>query len=359
MKLPCHLCFATIIAVCAAAVSWPVGAADAPALTTPQEGLLILANGSVIEGVIAREGDYYRVLLPKGKLQVRADQVDFLCLSKEEAYVRRRARMIGTTSTIEAHLEMARWCIQQGLFACATEELHEARSLNPQHRSLTVVETQLTQAQQHAQRIPVSAPTKDKHLVAASAISEQHNSLAAEVPPWARSEFIKRVQPMLANSCATSGCHVPSSSQELRIDRTALDGVGNPELFQRNLGEVLAMVNSADPDSSRLLAMGAAIHGSPGGVQSRPLTSHQLEILRAWVSQLALAEPPQEEEKPRVAQIVIGLNSSAQQKHVPPVQTPQAAPDPFDPAAFNQEHASSLKSTASPTETVPPTPPAE
>jgi hypothetical protein len=322
---------------CAAVFCFAVCATEVPQPSVPREGLLVLANGRVIEGLIAVEGEYYKVVLPKGKLQVRIDQVEFLCQSKEEAYIRRRARKITTTATVDTHLEMARWCIQHELLAYADAEIAAARAIDPRHRFLPSVERQLAQAKSFAQRANQQrAIIKDDQVVAASAETESRGRAFGDIPPWARTEFIKRIQPMMAQSCATAGCHLPNTSQELQIDRSALDGVGNPDLIHRNLASTIAAIDLAKPESSRLLAMGAAAHGAQGK-QSRPLSPHQLEILRAWVTQLALNEAPQEvnEERP-IAQIVVGMNSGSQQKFVLGAPADVTAPDPFDPAEFNE-----------------------
>jgi hypothetical protein len=316
-------------------------AAD-PTLAAPQQGFLVLANGSVMEGTVARDGDYFQVLLQKGKLQVRVDQVDFFCLSMEEAYVRRCARKIGTTTTVEAHLEMARWCVQHNLLANAGAEIQAARTLNSKHPQIELVERQVLQANEQARELANADKVIVDHQVqTASAEVEPEGTPFGEIPLWARSEFIKRIQPMMAHSCATAGCHLPNSAQSMRIHRNALDGVGNPELIHGNLAAVIEQVDLAKPEESPLLMYGAAAHGTRRQ-QSRPLTPHQLEILRAWVTQVSLGEPPAEEAKEvtRVAQIVIGMNSANQPKPQASEQEAAAAPDPFDPAAFNSEPSS-------------------
>lgn len=308
-----------------------------PTLAAPQQGFLVLANGSVMEGTVAKDGDYFQVLLEKGKLQVRADQVDFFCLSMEEAYVRRRARKIGTTATVEAHLEMVRWCVQHNLLANAGAELQTAKIRGAKHPQIELVERQLKQSLEQAREF-----ANDTHVIVdhnvQTATAETETTAFGEIPLWARSEFIKRIQPMMAHSCATAGCHLPNSNQSMRIHRNALDGVGNPELIHGNLAAVIEQVDLEKPEESPLLMYGASAHGTRRQ-QSRPLTPHQLEILRAWVTQVSLGEPPTQEakEEPRVAQIVIGMNSSNQPKPQVTEQEVTAAPDPFDPAAFNTE----------------------
>ncbi len=310
-----------------------------------QQGLLVLANGSVIEGTVVLSGDYYGVLLEKGKLQIRIDQVDFFCETMAEAYTRRKARRIDLSSTADAHLEMAQWCLQHGLFEFAMTELVEARIIDPRHPQLLVVERRLAQTKELASRKapPAEAGSLvfDEQVRPAVASEEQERTGFGEIPLWARTEFIKRIQPMIVHSCANSGCHLPNSPQEMRVDRNALNGVGKPELIHRNLAAVIAEVDLANPEASRLLTLGATAHGKPGAEQSRPLSPHQMEIVRAWVTQLALRETPIEERLdnvPRVAQIVVGMNSSAQREYITREQTAADSPDPFNPAEFNREH---------------------
>jgi hypothetical protein len=168
-----------------------------------------------------------------------------------------------------------------------------------------------------------------------------------EVPGWARTEFIKRIQPMMVHSCATAGCHQPDTPRHLQIDRLALDGVGNPELIHRNLASTVAMLDLAEPEASRLISMGTTAHGR-GRKQSRPLSPHQLEILRVWITQIALNEPPREtsDESP-VPQIVVGMSNGPRRKST--LDTTRAVPasDPFDPTEFNR----SDEATDAPTST--------
>jgi hypothetical protein len=327
----------SFVFACGALLCLPLFAVESDRASIPCEGVLVLANGRVIEGVVAAEGEYFKVVLPKGKLQVRIDQVDFLCQSKEEAYIRRRARRITATATADTHLEMARWCVQNELLAYADTEIAAARKVDPQNRLLPVVEQQLTQARELKQRSTQAAPLiKDSQIAAASLEVEASSRAFDEIPSWARTEFIKRIQPMMAQSCATSGCHLPNTPQKLQIDRLALDGVGNPDLIHRNLASTIALLDLSKPEASHLLEMGASAHGSEGK-KSRPLTPHQLEILRAWIIQLALNEPPRENiEATPTAQIVVGMNNGSQQKFVLGANRTSASPDPFDPAEYNK-----------------------
>lgn len=347
------------LVICALALSNYVAAAElVPAV--PQLGLLVLANGSVIAGTVVLDGEYYGVVLEKGKLQIRVDQVDFFCETMAEAYTRRKARRIGQSPTADAHLEMAQWCLQHELFEFAMAEVAEVRTIDPQHRLLPLVERRLAQTKDLASRqaTPAKAgsPFTDDRLQPAVASEEQEQTGFGEIPLWARTEFIKRIQPMMVHSCANSGCHLPNSPQEMRVDRNALNGVGNPDLIHRNLAAVIAAVDLANPEASRLLTQGATAHGTPGAEQSRPLTPHQLEIVRAWVTQLALRETPVEKKidnEPRVAQIVVGMNSSAQQKFIAQEQTTADSPDPFDPATFNSVHSQPVEKNSEATEATP------
>jgi hypothetical protein len=352
-------CLLAVAVVCTLAVR--AGATE-PIILAPQQGFLVLANGSVLKGVVALDGNHYRVLLEKGKLQVRADQVDFFCQSMEEAYIRRKARRISKNAAADAHLELARWCVQHQLFASAATELQDARAIDPKQPQIPFVERQLSQAQMLAEQ-QNDASTKanppvtfDRQVQPAAAIVVETTPACGEIPAWARTEFIKRVQPMMVHSCATAGCHVINSSQQMRIERSALDGVGNPEVINRNLISIIGQVNFTDPEASQLLALGAATHGVTDSEQSKPLTPHQLEILRAWVTQLALREPPADHEfesGPAIAQVVIGMNSTAQRAALAAEKPSVASQDPFDPAAFNSEHARTAETETASSEPIP------
>ncbi len=257
-------------------------AAETPP-ATPQQGLLVLTNGSILQGVISREGEKYRIMLPKGELQVRSTEVDFFCHNMSEAYAHRRE--LRRFATADAHLEMVRWCLQHGLLDHARAELEEARAMEPHLPQLDVLSRQIDYLGRD--KSPTNKPPSTEPARTSPEVPTTESSVrSSEFPQWARVEFVRRIQPMLIHSCATGGCHCPGSSQKMQVNREALSGIGSPELIQQNLESVFRMVDLSDPEASPLLTHALAVHGTVQGEHSEAFTPRQAAIMRAWIAQL-------------------------------------------------------------------------
>ena len=59
----------------------------------PQSQLLVLRNGEVLAGKVARSDDHYVVQLPNGQVRVKNADVEMVCDNLEEAYRRKRAAL--------------------------------------------------------------------------------------------------------------------------------------------------------------------------------------------------------------------------------------------------------------------------
>ncbi len=305
---------------------------------SPQAGLLVLTNGSILKGVVSLEGELYRVMLPKGELLVRATQVDFFTKSLEEAYARRRER--SRVNSADSHVELARWCVQNGMLEHALEEISEARSLDSGHQMLDGLTRQVEQLRAIATKSVEPESLPDVSSAQAEPTQKTPLLLAHEIPQWARVEFVRRIQPMLIHTCATGGCHNPDSSQKLQLDREALVGIGSPELIQQNLDSVIRAVDFNEPETSLLLARGLAAHGTQGQKLSPAFSPRQVAILRAWITQLT-KEQVEEVEPMRASltdeeSVTESIPSAQPSRHVG-APSHRGARDPFDPAFFNRE----------------------
>lgn len=153
---------------------------------------------------------------------------------------------------------------------------------------------------------------------------------------------------MLIQGCATGGCHQPQSQQQLRLDRLALDGNGNPELIRRNLDAILTQINEEDPASSPLMLRARQAHGTRKGEISRPLATYQAALLMDWLNAAAGIEPAPPEEA--VAPDASGKTANAppaDEAIAPPKIRPSASASPesqafvprdaFDPEIFNRQ----------------------
>src|SRR5262249_12594760 len=116
-------------AVCAlvlAATSLRVGADDSPT-DTPQE-FLVLRNGEVLCGSTSRDGDRYVVAGEGSQVRFASRDVDFTCRTLDEAYAIQQRRIV--KGRIDDHLNLADWCLRQGLTGYAARELSAAMALD-------------------------------------------------------------------------------------------------------------------------------------------------------------------------------------------------------------------------------------
>ena len=310
------------------------GAAPSSADRQSATGLLVLRNGNVIQGKVQRFAEHYRVELTSGEMQIRVEQVAMFCQSWDEAYERRRERRTG--STADSHIELARWCLQHDLLEYASRELLDVRTIDPQHRQLTMLERRLRQALRLQSREPArhSGPAIE---LPSKAEKDSAHSISSE----SRASFVRHIQPMLVQSCATSGCHQPNSGYRYQLNRLAVEGVGHPGSTLGNLASTLERIDSNHPDQSKLLLCARTPHGSVEGRISKTLQPHQLKALQSWTLKLGLARS--RNEGPAVTEAMIQpLKTSAAQFAADPEAVDSKPRDPFDPAIFNERFASKV-----------------
>lgn len=280
----------------AAAVVLGVGGA-APGQAAGTAGVLLLSNGNLLQGAVARAGDFYRLQRPGSELMVPAAQVIAFCRTAAEAYEVRRRH---TPDDAAGHVQLARWCVQNELWDHAAGELLQARAADPTAPGLRFVERQLA-----AQLLPEpnqQQPVRDDAVVpvahhshaafpdAKEPESETPPAATIELTPFARAQFVRSVQPMLIHSCGTAGCHQAGESVPMALDRMAIVGAGNPAAIEGNLQTVLSLLDPQGADESPLIAWARRPHGEPPREQTR-LNPHQEELLIDWVRAAVGYEP--------------------------------------------------------------------
>jgi hypothetical protein len=318
-------------------------------------GVLVLRNGNVLQGTVRRLGEHFQVEHAGAVLQVPGSQVEMACASLVEAYELRRQSRVG--SSVDANFELARWCLKNNMIEQAAREVLDARIRDPGHPALPRMDMKIRLA------LEMEASRQEQ---AAKAAAEQQAALAAEATaavsstamltpsPEAQTQFVRSIQPMLVNSCATGGCHQPGATQVMQLDRWALEGNGNPELIRRNLEAVLAQINAADPASSSLLIRARKAHGDRRQGVSRPIATYQAALLHNWMNLASgiRPEPAAEEFAPPLpADADVPPATSGGVDGTPPTaaRQPSSTPAPasakfvprdaFDPEIFNRQVA--------------------
>lgn len=340
----------------------PLAAAE-PVLT-PQQGLLLLRNGNVMQGAVTRAGDYYIVIFGDGgEARLAAADVETLCVDLEDAYRYRAATLVGRGAA--PHLDLALWCLRHDLVHQAGEQLLAAMRREPTHRGIAAVERKIKLALERPKSPPVRQANPSQ-----AASAEQIERAMSSLPPGTVERFAASVQPILLNRCAAGGCHGGSARSDFRLLRPPGGLSPSKRFTERNLYAVLAYLDKENFEQSPLLTVPQSQHGSTLAAVFDKRTRHQLDELTAW-TRLALAVPA----RAPVAKVISppallsqqqsGVKLVSAEEDLAPEQpratastekgTPQpfqpsqdAAPlpkdgsftprDPFDPEIFNRKY---------------------
>jgi len=343
----------------------------------PREGILVLRNGGVLSGKITQAGMRFYVTVERGEIRVAQRDVEMVCRDLNEAYRRKASALRADDAT--SHIDLAEWCVRHRLHEEAGGQLDLARRLASHHPRIALVERRL-QLSLH----PVETPTSAAALLPARTTNDKLDQLVRSLPAGTVETFTTTVQPLLLNSCATSGCHGPRAANKLRLEHLASGRPLTRRITQRNLDAVLKCVDQEEPAQSGLLTMPLENHAggteplfsardvakyqqlvdwvnqvshskrnrrphsvrdarSPrrqaiGNVRSRgPLPGH---LIQQGAGDLAAAESPQQqatsvrEETQATAE---GSKDGRRIQFGAPQPELQAA-DPFDPAVFNRAY---------------------
>lgn len=313
-------------------------AADPPRLA-PVNGVVLLRNGEVLSGSIARTGDYYHVSKPGSEIRLKVAEVDRVANSLSELYEEKRRRLM--PGKLQDCLDLAEWCLAQRLLKQATAELAAAAAIDSRHPRIGLIQRRITLAERPPEEHAAPAATVDR-----GPSKEALDRLVRGLPAHAVESFTSTIQPLLVNNCTTSGCHGPTSPGKLRLLRLSLTGPANRRVTQRNLYAVWQSVNMNDPAASPLLT--APIH--PHGKVKVPIFSGhgaaQYRQLVAWVyvatRQRRPPPPAEPEEPPPSVPLLASKKKTSQRRPAPaaPADTPAAALD--EPAATSEPDSEAL-----------------
>jgi hypothetical protein len=305
-------------------------AAETP-LLSPTKGVLLLRNGEVLSGTIARTGDYYHVSKPGTEIRLKASEVDKVAETLIDLYEVKRRRM--TPDKLPDHLDLAEWCIEQRLLEQANGELTAAARLEPNHPRIALLQRRIELAGRIEQAASAAPP-----IVGSGPTSEEHDRLVRGLPAHAVETFTASIQPLLVNNCTTSGCHGPRSPGKLRLLRLSLSGPANRRLTQRNLHAVWQTVDANQPAASPLLTQPIRPHGRAKGPIFSGHDAAQYRQLVSWVyaaTRQHRPDPPRADgldETPIASTAANKNGASAGKKKKPPVRKELVAAVPEEPA---------------------------
>ncbi len=246
----------------------------------PQPGVVLLRNGQILSGRISQAGEEYYVALDSGEIRLRANQVELICRDLAEGYERKRGRI--DPDKLGDHLDLALWCIRQGMYDNAAREIADARQIDPRHPRIALIERQFKLAKEQ----PSSARQKPA-TGEPSPTNEDLDRLVRGMPPGTVETFATAIQPLLLNTCATGGCHGPQSESKLRLLRTQVGKTSSRRLTQRNLYAVLDTIDRNDPPASPLLTAPVIPHGTAKSAIFTNKEVVQYRQLLQWVMRVS------------------------------------------------------------------------
>lgn len=302
--------------------------------------VLLLRNGSVLQGTVTPQGDHYLVVFGEsGHVRVPNSKVQRVFSSLELAYQFKRARIDGS---LESRLDLARWCLRVDLLPRAADQLLAAEVQHGADRQIETLHRRLLLATRPKQP---EAPGGAEETTASN--QADRAELLKELPAGAIERFTMDVQPLLLNRCATAGCHGPQSGRSLVLLRSLANRPLTRRLTERNLASTLAQLDKHNPRESPLLVRTLSAHG---GAQRPGITDQDakpLQVLLDWVRSVSVTSAAPEPEtiaEPNelLLQSPALAPSDAQRtsNHSAAATSPGAyqPADPFDPAVFNLLH---------------------
>jgi hypothetical protein len=305
-------------ALCAELSAQEIRVAAPAATVDAQSNILLLQDGGVLTGQISHEDSWYVVGRAGGQLQVAESRVLFVGHTVRDAYDFRRTHL--HNNTVEAHLELAEWCLRYSLTDEASSELAAAKTLGPEHPKLQLLERRLAASKEHA--IQLASPAAPKDPPAANAAQTSPLVVTPDLPNGALEMFTRKVQPVLVNNCTVSKCHEPGGPQSFQLNRAVLRGEANRRTTMQNLSAALAIIDREHPEKSELLTVPRQTHGGTNGPIFGARQEQAFKHLADWVaivslkpttdpvqnpadSQLATS-PPIEPHKPKPRTIAAG-----------------------------------------------------
>jgi hypothetical protein len=302
--------------------------------------LLLLDNERVMEGEIEKKGDGYLVRRRVGETVIPSDSVLCICNTMTEAYAFLRGR--ANLRDADERLRLARWCHVHGLQEQALAEARAALDIRPKSKECRrMVEV----AERSANHPPASRPT-----AAQADKPSEPSSSGIEIDADTMGQFVRHVQPILMNTCAS--CHVNGTGNGFKLVRSTEGGYVSHHATQHNLSAALAQIDRNRWEASPLLIKSVSIHGQ---APQPPIKNRQTAAFRAleeWVRTIMANNPQLQEAGPtRPAAPLQGVETSAHSMEAGEIisssrpalspEQPTAGPakpaDPFDPVLFNQE----------------------
>ena len=250
--------------------------------------VLVLPDGRTIHGDIRVTHNGYEVSLSRnsGRSYIAPGMVWFTADNMEHAYEQYRERH--SDRTADGYVLLANWCIQNGLYDHARDELKAALRMDPKH----------AMAQLTAKELGKLLSTRQTPLDARSNVETTTNiaSPAVQETDLLKS-YVRHVQPILMNGCGNAECHGLASTHDFRLMNVRSGHPAFEKYTQLNYDTISRLINAKNPEGSQLLTapQDTAHANRPNAPFRGREGQRQLQILSAWVKLAARYQTEQQD----------------------------------------------------------------
>lgn len=314
--------------------------------------VLLLTNGRLVRGRVSRNSGGYVVQFTNGSMVVPVSQVKLQAQSADAVY-RALKKQIPLQSP-RHRLALAGWCTTNELYDQAMKEVRAVLKSNPEHDAAKRMQTRI-------EKLIAPAPKKEESKSVYDRLVAPEVTALAGLPPQVAVRFVSKVQPILMNSCAQSGCHGPRSKNAFRLSMVHLGSGGRRGLSEQNLSATLRFIDLKSPEQSPLLTKPLGRHGRRGKTIFRGRAgTRQLAVLRTWAANVArnssstgvrsestTSRRNEKHVRPNGYQLTPAMKAARSRTAYKGPRRPSRRSksttskpgDPFDPAEFNRKSA--------------------
>jgi hypothetical protein len=343
---------------------------------TGEKTFLLLNNGRVLHGTVRQTGD--RVLLElddTAQIGVRAKDIRFSAPELLQLYEFKLSQI--SNGNAGDHLEIAQWCLEQGLLIAAEPHYQELKSRIGSSSRFQVFEKQYKSKLIEKLRRASESPSSPSHQPSmqdqasppskSDAPAKSEDSIVVKISPSCAKEYFDRILPILRNRCGQTACHGMNTTTGFFVPP---EGNHTPALGERSLKSALSWIRVEATSESPLLQMATAPHSLQGYPAISRTDEKDIQLvarLEAWIASTAHPAPAAGQshvDKARFSQTVdssrvvtaSGKSRTGVQELQPNMQVGEAElsrleeailrletvekasskSDPYDPEKFNQ-----------------------
>lgn len=243
-------------------------------------GILVLADGKVLDGRFLPRPDGYEVEVQGGRMFIESARVRFIARDFEDAHQRMRSSF--TELTPQNHMELARWCLTNKRTDLARREVLDALHKDPNRIDAQRLLQSLVQQSEQAPKSSRGSGLSEFPSLARPAGPVPETRSLAGLSRSVSQDFTRHIQRILMNNCASAGCHGVRTTSSFQL--TSSHRGTNVSIAERNLAAVMKQIDLSRPSSSPLLAALEGNHADTSAPIFRGRSGAvQMKTLRDWV----------------------------------------------------------------------------